>query len=329
MKSRTLALGLLALTNVGCGGSRPPEAIPNDGGPVRGAFFRPLDAKDSPTANLFAIWGDGAGSIWAAGEGGRIARLQDGAWEAMETPVDRDLRSIWGRAPDDVYAVGVGGAILHFRPDPDEGGEPVWVAEAAPVEVDLNAVAGGGGRIYAAGAEGTILSRDEDGVWTVVPPVTFETINGLMVDGSGRGLAVGNLGLLLRGDQAGVWRRQRLDGINLALRAVWGPDTSSFYAVGLDGTILRGSPDGDVESIPGAPKVFLRDVRGTSMGDAWVVGWGGTVVHLDGRRAEIVANVTDYRLEGVWGGWELDPESGEGLVRFYVVGVNGTVLAGP
>lgn len=328
---------LLALASGGCDASKPPLPIPNDGGPIQGSFFRPLDATGAPEANLFAVWGGPEGGVWAVGEAGLAARLDGDRWTITPTHSTADLRSVWGRGTDDVWAVGTGGIILHYskrEPLPDEDPDeiqPEWRLEPSPTDQDLNAVAGGGGRLYAVGQGGVILSRDAEGEWTLLEDgPTLETINGLFVDWRGRAVAVGNLGLLLRATEDGGWSRQRLDGVNQPLRAVWGADADRFYVVGLDGTILRADGDGEPVVIPGAPKVFLRAVFGTSMSDAWVVGWGGVVLHLDGRRATPIAPAaTDRRLEGVWGTWAVDPITEEPAPLFYLVGVGGTVLAGP
>lgn len=329
-------MAILALACVACETRKPPIPIPNDGSPIQGAFFRPVAAPDGPETNLYAVWGDPEGGVWAVGEKGLIARLRDGSWEAMEPLTDADLRGVWGRGADDVWAVGAQGTILHFskrealpEEDPDEI-LPEWQLVPSPTESDLNAIAGGGGRLYAVGHMGTILSFDEEDGWTLLEDgPTVETINGLFVDGRGRAVAVGNLGLLLRANEDGAWWRQRIDGLNVPLRAVWGADAERFYVVGLDGTILRASGE-ELEPVPGSPKVFLRAIFGTSMADAWIVGWGGTVLHVNGTRAEVLSPAaTDHRLEGVWGRWEVDPETEEAAPRFYLVGVNGTVLTGP
>jgi len=335
----TARFGLLPLLLLGglaaCGEGGGLDPIENDGRPTTGAFFQPLP-ESPPQKNLFATWGDRNGVVWAVGEEGLILRWIEDGWEEFPKLTLQDLRSVWGEGPDDVYAVGSGGIILHYQiPKPLPGADPeeepvgIWELEETPVESDLNAVAGGGGRIYAAGAGGVLLSRDEDGRWTEVESDTVENINGLFIDRQGQGVAVGNLGLLLRGDAEGQWQRQRVDGVNQALRAVWGTSASSFYAVGLDGTILRGGAEGELNPIPGAPKVFLRSVWGVSMGEAYAVGWGGTVLRLNGQRASVVKNITDHRLEGVWGRVFTDPETEESAARFYLVGVSGTVLAGP
>ncbi|HWV37231.1 MAG TPA: hypothetical protein VN033_02025 [Vulgatibacter sp.] len=334
---RSCFVALLALLVTACETSKPPIPIPNDGAPIQGAFFRPVDAPDAPAGNLFSVWGDRDGVVWAVGEKGLVARLHEGRWEVAEPLTDEDLRSVWGRAADDVWVVGTRGTILHYSkrtPLPEEDPDeilPEWRLEPSPTDLDLNAVAGGGGRLYAVGQSGTILSHDEEAGWTLLEDgPTLETINGLFVDGGGRAVAVGNLGLLLRSTEDGGWSRQRIDGVNQPLRAVWGIDADRFYAVGLDGIILRANGDEELEPIPGSPKVFLRGIFGTSMGNAWIVGWGGTVLHLNGSRATpIDPAATDRRLEAVWGRWVVDPETEESRPLFHLVGVNGTVLYGP
>ena len=336
-RMRICFVALLALAFAACETSKPPIPIPNDGSPIQGAFFRPVEATGAPAANLFAVWGDQEGDLWAVGEKGLVARLHESGWEVQEPVTTEDLRSVWGRSADDVWAVGTHGAILHYSkrealPEEDPAEIlPEWKLEASPTDLDLNAVAGGGGRLYAVGQNGTILSHDAEAGWTLIEDgPTLETINGLYVDGAGRAVAVGNLGLLLRSTEDGGWWRQRLDGVNQPLRAVWGIDADRFYIVGLDGLILRANGDDELVQVPGSPKVFLRGLFGTSMAYVWIVGWGGTVLHLDGTRASPIDPVaTDRRLEGVWGRWVTDPETEETRPLFHLVGVNGTVLAGP
>lgn len=43
---------------------------------------------------------------WAVGDGGAIVRYRDGAWRAVPSPVDVDLRRVWGSSADDVWAWG-------------------------------------------------------------------------------------------------------------------------------------------------------------------------------------------------------------------------------
>lgn len=335
---RLRALPMLWLYAAACGGSTAPLPIANDGRPTTGAYFT-VAVEALPERNLFDVWGDRDGAVWAVGERGSVFRFQEGQWEEFEAPTTEDLRSVWGRSPAEIYAVGARGTILRYAlpevlpgvgagEEQEQEPEAVWTIEASPSDSDLNAVSGGGGKVYAAGTGGSLLSRNEEGAWEEVVSGTIETINGLFVDRQGRGVAVGNLGLLLIGDEEGGWERQRIDGMSQALRAVWGTSAESFYVVGLDGTILR-SRDGALEAIPGAPKVYLRSVWGLSMGDAWVVGWGGTVLRLDGHKAAPLKGVTDRRLEGVWGRWASDPETEELSPEFWLVGVSGTILLGP
>src|SRR6185436_1985100 len=70
-------------------------------------------AEDSGTdADLYGVWGDGAGVVVAVGTRGTILRRLSGAWVVAKSEVIEPLFCVGGR-PADLWAAGGAGTILH------------------------------------------------------------------------------------------------------------------------------------------------------------------------------------------------------------------------
>lgn len=81
----------------------------------RGLVWTPFDSQSSATLN--AVWGSGAGDVWAVGDRGTIRHWttpDQKRWDIVSSPTGEDLEGIWGSAVNDVWAVGANGTILHF-----------------------------------------------------------------------------------------------------------------------------------------------------------------------------------------------------------------------
>lgn len=69
------------------------------------------------TSWLRAVWSAGPGlPIWAAGDKGILLRYQNGRWVRQQGGVRNGLFGLWGSGPDDVRAVGEYGVILRRQP---------------------------------------------------------------------------------------------------------------------------------------------------------------------------------------------------------------------
>lgn len=124
-----------------------------------------------PEANLRAVWGDGAGVVWATAEGGEVYRWEVDTWK-MHVKLDGALRAIWGSGPTDIWIGGEGGlfhgqgatsAALVFTPvatpgDPLDPIVSIWGRDAG----DVWAV---GGRLDTTPHTGRVLhyTTDADG----------------------------------------------------------------------------------------------------------------------------------------------------------------------
>jgi len=103
-----------------------------------------------------AVWGV-SDAIWTVGEGGAVARWQEGNCTLLPTDGllggKRLLSDIWGSGPNNLWIVGEAGTILRWRGSALEV-EPAGVSEG------LNAVWGNAsGVVWAVGSGQTILRR--------------------------------------------------------------------------------------------------------------------------------------------------------------------------
>lgn len=338
----SLALALAGLTlacaDATTGGVTDAGVRDPDAGPLFQTIT--LTGVGSPEPNVFDVWGTGTDQVFLVGERGLVMRGDGQTWTVEPTPTTADLRGVWGfEAPDplggpdpilEVYAVGTGGTVLRRVAG-------AWTEETSTTTKDLRSVRGRPGqRVWAAGVDGVIASRDlsmPSGTWELEDSNTQETIHGLWIDEDGTGgAAVGNLGLVLR-LEGRAWTRQRLDGLSQPFQGVWGTAPDQLWIVGLDGTILR-SRGNAFDEIPGAPAVYLRRVVGLGFEDVWITAWGGTLLHVVGDQITTYNTFSDHRLEGIWATIERlpDPVVDGGIIerpRYYVVGVTGQVLIGP
>ncbi|TMO28187.1 glycosyl hydrolase [Pseudoalteromonas sp. S4741] len=127
------------------------------------------------TLPLHSIWGTSADAIYAVGWMGCIVHYDGKSWQHLHgaevdpntkrfaaTVNNTPLFSIAGQANGKAWAVGDEGRIMHF-----DGAQ--WSPESAPTRVNLRSVICSNGEVYAAGNEGTVLRRDQDGQWQLVP----------------------------------------------------------------------------------------------------------------------------------------------------------------
>ncbi len=120
---------------------------------------------------LHALWGQSREELYAVGWMGTVLRFDGDTWHLLRgCKVDKagkyaamneniPLFDITGDAAGQLWAVGDRGTILHYD------GED-WRAEESGCAAHLRAITPlGDGRLLAAGGDGTLLVRDEEGSW--------------------------------------------------------------------------------------------------------------------------------------------------------------------
>lgn len=210
------------------------------------------------------------GPIYMGGEGGLILRYDGASFTAMTTPGTGTVYGIWAAAPDDVWAVGGVGASNGFAWRYDGA---AWSAVELP---DL----GGHGLykvwgnasddVWMVGAAGRMLHWDGSTIKRVQAGTT-RTLFTIHVDGD-RAAAVGGSGsaaLVERDRNAFIDRSPRFVP---QLFGVWLTEESGF-AVGLNGTIRRRTPEGWIQDTVELSFIpALHAVWADEKGDVWAVG---------------------------------------------------------
>ncbi len=116
-------------------------------------------------------------------------------------------------------------------------------------------------------------------------------------------------------DTIGWWLPQS-SGTTENLRAIWAANATNLWAVGDNGTILKG--DGTIWTAQTSGTAHhLRAVWGTSPTNLWAVGDNGTILKGDGMTWAAQTSGTTNPLRGIWG------SSGTNV---FTVGDGGTIL---
>lgn len=133
-------------------------------------LWKPLDTPGN--LPLHGIWGPSRDHLFAVGWMGCLLHFDGTRWQKLRGGVidDEDQRftaceentplfAIDGNADGHAWAVGDDGMILHYDGQ-------AWQREDSPTRINLRAVGcTPGGRVFAAGGEGTVIRRDLDGSW--------------------------------------------------------------------------------------------------------------------------------------------------------------------
>jgi hypothetical protein len=197
-----------------------------------------------PVTEYRALWGDGAGGVWAVGADGVLVRRSGNTWSGASGLVPGALLDLSGSGADDVWAVGEGGAVVHWDgsqltarrvpggPEGQARGDWLWsVWASSPTDV----WAGGAGR----------LLHYDGSEWRESSIVLQGTIRDLWASSA-----------------EDVW----------ALESVPGPEQARLHRWG--GTSWRS------ESLPTTEQV--EGIWGTGPGDVWIVARDGVTLHHDG-----------------------------------------------
>lgn len=165
------------------GGPREAILVSQD----RGASWKSATLTEAASISLrpgrlLDVWGDGAGLVLAAGEGGRLLRSTDGGqtFTGIRTKTRAPLLRVWGDGQGALFAVGgedcattPGGQGVILR-SLDQG--TTW--EDTTVDAKLHAIHGAGGTLYAVGAHATVMRSTNQGK-------TWERVLGASLDRTG------------------------------------------------------------------------------------------------------------------------------------------------
>lgn len=181
-------------------------------------------------------------------------------------------------------AVGESGALFRL-----ESGGAEWKRQPAPVRfLLLDGVFAGESRAIIVGAGGSVIVGEDAGrSWKNA--AIFEDfrskLNAVFFINENNGWAVGANGAILQTVSSGrTWRRQN-SGTEKDLTDVAFIDTAEGWAIGDGGTILHTTTAGNIwktESANARHRLEKMHFNGQSL---WIVGFGGTVLRRDIKRA--------------------------------------------
>jgi photosystem II stability/assembly factor-like uncharacterized protein len=228
---------------------------------------------------LYALEGDGLGSLWLVGRNGVGVESRDGgeSWASMAMGVEESLFALVSTAEQTLIAAGASGTLLRRESTSRE-----WTSSSAPLREDASVVAINGlaareHRVVAVASHGQIVSSTDDGrSWVLASEKTTRNLHA--VDGSSMGFfAVGEAGVILFSTDGVAWS-PRNSGTTRNLYSVHFVHDSLAYAVGESGTILRWAGGSTWQSLPTATNENLYVVWSSAAGHVYAAGRKGALV---------------------------------------------------
>lgn len=278
---------------------------------------------------LNALWGDGAGALWAVGELGTIVRARDGAFARVPSPTTANLVGVWGRGPQDVWAVGRDGrdglgVLLH------DDGRGFAVQRALPGAVDVlwgwgdEFWVGGQGAVYRFSAAGVLLE-------TLAVDAAVTAVGGPAPEQAWLAGSSGGAAVVLR--RTGTTLTTVSPTTRMTPRALFGTATEAWVLGDNAGRLVLARRAGDgtwSQTEPlrtGSLEPIYRDedrlaLWSSAAGDLWVA--SGEVYHLPDRRSPPAV----WTPEPVGAAPFARALFGDG-VAVWAAGAGGRVLQGP
>lgn len=121
-----------------------------------------LPAGAASQAAMYKVWGTAADDVWVCGMAGVLLHFDGAAWTLVSSGGTRDLFTLHGNSASEAWVVGGTGNGTILRWD-----GAAWTDESPDFSLDLRGVFAAGDRVVAAGRQGSLWWRGDDGAWTV------------------------------------------------------------------------------------------------------------------------------------------------------------------
>ncbi len=295
------------------------------------ADFCPVPSGVDRRYTLRAVWGSGAGDVWAVGSGGTILRYDGTSWKPVPSGTTDTLLAVWGSGSNDIWVAGSTRTILHgpgtWTPASLFGsGETypgrvhtIWGSGPADVRLggeqfgnfdeDLGSTWGNHAR-RVGDAWGVFQGLDDKYMYATVRAIWGSSADDVWMsidDGIDQPWARGTLvhGKAPAAGQPLEWSPTDSQSSGV-LESIWGSSAADVWAVGASGAVRRWATGATKWTIVDVPtKQSLHGVWGSGPNDVWVVGDAGVILHFDGT-AWAEATVAfplgkKPSLTGVWG----------------------------
>ncbi len=200
-----------------------------------------------PSELFYDVWGISGDAVYATSSTGRVYRYDGVNWDSGTFLTSKPMRAIWGIDQDNIYVASHDGLIMRH-----DG--VFWSSMNTDTNNDLYAIWGypdkrlvfGTHRLFAAGAEGTILTYDYvTRRWTQMTSGTDRDLNGLTHTSNGDLYACGDAGTILFLEYDS-WVPME-SGTTELLAGISGLTGGMMFAVGGDavfsGVVLRYGPE--------------------------------------------------------------------------------------
>lgn len=264
--------------------------------------YIPLHEVYARRTDAFAVTaGVGGKAAWITARGTRPLASEDTASLTIT-----GIRGIAAAHEEFIVAVGARGAIHIFN-------GRTWIREPSGTDRDLYAVAAipGTGDALAVGAQGTAVIR-KGGRWDTLETGTAADLKSVTWSGGKGFAACGDQGTLVR---VKGYRASLVDtGTSQDLLAVSWSDQRGLLAVGREGTALRVEGKRALKWGTGSVADFLGVAAGK---DTWITGRDGLLLRCRKDCRKIRTGLDE----------DLVSVSGDGGVKAWAVGADGTVLA--
>lgn len=298
-RCRRRTLAALSLLLAGCGGDAGGSRDAPDGAQCTPAAACSADCwcpepQLATTANLWAVWGSSATSIWAVGDGGTIVHWDGTTWSLQPSGTSVTLYGVHGTGDRDVWAVGEAGTTLRWN-------GTAWSAVPCPVTPELQ------------------------GVWAIAPDDVWATGNRDIDKPYEQVLHWRGTGWTLVSNDPSVYWAPFLHGL-------WASGANDVYVGGgdyqLGGNYLITHWDGTQwTQYRSSGNSYVQSIHGSGPSDVWAVAEGGIAsqgsswaLHLTGMVAPSSAQeLMQQRAKRVWA---VDP------THVFIIGVGGLVLRG-
>lgn len=274
--------------------------------------------SSSSSANLHAIAGLSASSIYAVGDSGTIIHYDGAAWSPQTSMTTQPLYDVaTGLMLQELFAVGGSGTIVHTT---DSG--TTWGTLNSTTTQTLYGVFTSSTSILAVGTSGTMVGAAQfaENSWSAKNTTATGTLHGIWDNGSGDVFVAGASGAIYHAPDWVSFTPQT-SGTSAFLYRMFGTSTNNVFIVGDAGTILHTANGGSTWTprTSGTTETLLS--IWCAAGDCYAVGAIGTILHsIDaGVTWTPMSSGTTANLNGVWG-------DGAGVI--YAVGDGGTVLRG-
>jgi len=261
----------------------------------------------------WAIWGDSADNVYAAGRQSRIYRYDGGDWAlSFDGGGGWDFSALWGRSAGEVYAFGGSYPSRAYRYD-----GAAWEAVTAPTKLALTAAAGPGAvGVVAAGQNGQILEYGPGG-WETINRFTGQEYKGVWGSSAADVYVIGSN--FLSEIPEDRYANLRFDGSEWTAFTL--PPASAYdYPTGSTAVwgscaddVFIGSENGMIHHYNGAAWAFqsrlsyqaISSIWGSGAGDVFAAGMGehpwSSIWHYDGSQWTIMTSFTDAFSVSLWG----------------------------